>query len=101
MLRASFTPRRWPRPVTREFAGLSAIVVRRACTAHPWPARSSHDGLERAVAQHLARLLSRDALRTSVLRRRASRLMASALTAYERARSVVSTPAPKTPTATL
>ncbi len=87
VLRAAYTPRRWPLAVVREFGPLTAIVVRLICAAEPWPARSSHDGLEHAAAMHLARQLVLDEGRPGVLRREARRLMGRAITAYVRARA--------------
>ena len=87
VLRAVYTPRRWPVAVTREFEDLSAIVVRLACADDPWPARTSHEGLEQAAALHLARLLAIDATRPAELRKKARRLMGGAITAYMRARA--------------
>jgi hypothetical protein len=86
VLRAGYTPRRWPIAVAREFRDLSAIVVRLVCAAYPWPERTGHDGLEQAAALHLARLLAIDAARPAHLRRKARVLRDSALSAYERAR---------------
>jgi hypothetical protein len=87
VLRAVYTPRRWPITVTREFQRLSAIAVRLVCSANPWPERSSHDGLERAAALDLARQIARNAARPAALRKEARRLMGSAITAYVRARA--------------
>ena len=87
VLRAVYTPRRWPRAVTREFGPLSAVVVRLVCAAHPWPERSGHNGLEHAAARHLARQLVRDEGRPGVLRKEARRLMGRAVTAYVRTRA--------------
>ncbi|MGO8998007.1 MAG: hypothetical protein ACLQVI_32195 [Polyangiaceae bacterium] len=90
VLRAAYTPRRWPLTVVREFGPFTAIVVRLICAAEPWPARSSHDGLEHAAARHLARQLVVDdgrAVATRVLRNGARRLMGRAITAYVRART--------------
>jgi hypothetical protein len=87
VLRATYTPRRWPLAVVREFGPLTAIVVRLVCAAHPWPARSSHDGLEHAAAMHMAKQLARDEGRPGVLRKEARRLLGRAITAYVRART--------------
>ena len=87
VLRAVYTPRRWPLAVAREFGPLTAIVVRLFCATHPWPERSSHDGLEHAAARDLARQLVTDEGRPGVLRREARRLMGRAITAYVRARA--------------
>jgi hypothetical protein len=87
VLRAVYTPRRWPIGVVREFGSLSAVAVRIACTEDPWPARSSHDGLEHAAAQELARRLTQETASPAALRKTARRLMGSAITAYVRARA--------------
>ena len=87
VLRAAYTPRRWPVTVTREFQRLSAIAVRLVCSANPWPERSSHDGLERAAALDLARKIAGNKRRPAALRKEARRLMGSAIMAYIRARS--------------
>jgi hypothetical protein len=87
VLRAVYTPRRWPVGVVREFGSLAAVVVRIACTEDPWPARCSHDGLERAAALQLARRLAEETASPAALRKTARRLMGSAITAYVRARA--------------
>ena len=87
VLRAVYTPRRWPLAVVREFGPVTAVVVRLVCAMNPWPERSSHDGLEHAAAMHLARQLARDEGRPGGLRKDARRLMGSAITAYVRARA--------------
>jgi hypothetical protein len=87
VLRAAYTPRRWPSAVTREFEGFTAIAVRLVCSAHPWPERTSHDGLEHAAARHLERLLARDSARPAVLRKTARRLTGNAIEAYVKART--------------
>jgi hypothetical protein len=87
VLRAVFTPRRWPNAVEREFNHLSAIVVRLTCAAHPWPARNNHDGLETAAAHHLAQQLAHDRARPAALRKTARGLMGKAVKAYVYARA--------------
>ena len=87
VLRAVYTPRRWPIAVVREFGSLSAVVVRLVCTENPWPERSSHDGLEHANAMHLARMLAQGTASPGALRKTARRLAGSAITAYVRARA--------------
>jgi hypothetical protein len=86
VLRALYTPRRWPVAVAREFESLAPIVVRLVCATDPWPARSSHDGLEQAAALELARALAGNGARPASLRKQAGRLMAGAVCAYARAR---------------
>lgn len=87
VLRAVYTPRRWPSAVEREFGSLTAIAVRLMCADNPWPARNHHDGLETAAAHHLARELADESARPGLLRRKARRLMGSAIHAYYRARA--------------
>lgn len=87
VLRAVYTPRRWPVVVEHRFQRLTAIAVRLVCAADPWPARTPHDGLETAAAQQLARLLARPSARPALLRREARRLMNRAVSAYSHARS--------------
>jgi hypothetical protein len=87
VLRAVYTPRKWPVAIVQRFRHLSPIAVRLACAASPWPPRSSHDGLERAAALHLARVVARDRGRSDALHKDALRLMRSAITAYVRART--------------
>jgi hypothetical protein len=74
VLRAVFTPRRWPNAVEREFN-------------HPWPARNNHDGLETAAAHHLAQQLAHDRARPAALRKTARGLMGKAVKAYVYARA--------------
>jgi hypothetical protein len=87
VLRAVFTPRRWPNAVTREFAHLSAIAVRLTCAANPWPSRNNHDGLETAAGHYLAHLLAEDRAQPARLKKAAGALMGKAVTAYAYARA--------------
>jgi hypothetical protein len=57
VLRAAYTPRRWPRRIEQSFRALAPIVVRLALARSPWPGQSSKSGLERAVAVQLSRAL--------------------------------------------
>ena len=82
VLRAAFTPRRWPRDVESEFARLAPLVVRLYGTCVPWPGRGSHQGLEEAVALRLAAHLRRGAAQLEPLRLGAERLLDAAMTAY-------------------
>jgi hypothetical protein len=82
VLRAVFTPRRWPREVESQFAHLAPLVVRLYGTCDPWPGRGSHQGLEEAVALRLAAHLSQGAARLEPLRLGAQRLLDAATTAY-------------------
>jgi hypothetical protein len=88
VLRSAYTPRRWPKAVERAWGSLSAIVVRLAFAADPWPQRSGHKGLEEAVALRLAAQLAH-AKRVPVaeLRSRAQSLLGRAVVAYANARS--------------
>jgi hypothetical protein len=87
VLRAAYTPRRWPRSVTRAFAELSPIAVRLAFAGDPWPDRAGRSGLEQAAARRLSAALC-GARRSPAarVRRQASRLLNVALVAYARAR---------------
>lgn len=87
VLRAVYTPRRWPPGVAREFGPLAPIAVRLTCSAHPWPPRSGHAGLEHAAAMHLAGELARAGKQPRALHKEARRLMGRAITAYVDARS--------------
>jgi hypothetical protein len=82
VLRAVFTPRRWPRDVESPFARLAPLVVRLYGTCDPWPGRGSHQGLEEAVAPGLAAHVSRSRARLEPLRLGAQRLLDAAMKAY-------------------
>jgi hypothetical protein len=87
VLRATYTPRRWPRRVEQRFQALVPVVVRLALAEDPWPSRSSRSGLERSVAVRLSRALAR--LKPPSMARlesRARRLFGSAIAAYAVAR---------------
>ena len=89
VLRAAYTPRRWPLAVERTFESVSAIVVRLAFAADPWPQRSGHHGLEEAVALRLSASLA-DPRRVPVakLRSRAEGMLGRAIVAYAGARAL-------------
>jgi hypothetical protein len=88
VLRAAYTPRRWPRAIERVFDVLTPIVVRMAFADDPWPERSAHVGLEEAAATRLSAALM-DPARVRVAHRRAQaqRLLGKAVVAYARARA--------------
>jgi hypothetical protein len=89
VLRSAYTPRRWPLAVERTFESVSAIVVRLAFAADPWPQRSGHHGLEEAVALRLSAALA-DPRRVPVakLRSRAEGMLGRAIVAYAGARAL-------------
>jgi len=89
VLRSAYTPRRWPKAVERAWGSLSAIVVRLAFAADPWPQRTGHKGLEEASALRLAAQLA-DEKRVPIaeLRSRAQGLLGCAVVAYASSRSL-------------
>ncbi len=88
VLRSAYTPRRWPKAVERTWGSLSALVVRLAFAADPWPPRTGHKGLEEAVALRLAAQLAHEKrVPTAELRSRARGLLRRAVVAYAQARS--------------
>jgi len=90
VLRAAYTPRRWPRSVENAFDVLAPIAVRLAFANDPWPARlSAHTGLEEAVAVRLSAAL-RDPAKVKVakIRIQAQRLLGKAVAAYTKARAL-------------
>ena len=89
VLRAVYTPRRWPRNVEAEFQLLAPIVVRLAVASDPWPARSAHAGLEDAAAARLsARLIAGRPIPLARLKTQASRLFGDAVVAYTKVRAL-------------
>jgi hypothetical protein len=91
VLRSAYTPRRWPRAVERAWGSLSAIVVRLAFAADPWPQRSGHKGLEEAAALRLAAQLAEEKrVPVAQLRSQAQGLFGRAVVAYSKARSLES-----------
>jgi hypothetical protein len=90
VLRAAYTPRRWPSRVERAFNVLSPIAVRLAFADDPWPARlSAHTGLEEAVAVRLSAALGDPAkVKVAKLRTQAQRLLGNAVAAYAKARAL-------------
>jgi hypothetical protein len=88
VLRAAYTPRRWPRAVEKAFDVLSPIAVRLAFALDPWPARSGHTGLEEAAALRLsAALLVPGKVKVAKMKARAQALLGDAIGAYATARS--------------
>ena len=88
VLRAAYTPRRWPRAVEKAFDVLSPIAVRLAFALDPWPARSGHTGLEEAAALRLsAALLVPGRVKVAKMKARAQALLGDAIGAYATARS--------------
>ena len=88
VLRAAYTPRRWPRAVEKAFDVLSPIAVRLAFALDPWPARSGHTGLEEAAALRLsAALLVPGRVNVAKMKTRAQALLGDAIGAYATARS--------------
>jgi hypothetical protein len=89
VLRTAYTPRRWPRSIEKAFHVLAPIAVRLAFADDPWPVRSTHAGLEKAVAAHLSASLNRPArAKVARLRHEANRLLRGAVLAYARERSL-------------
>ncbi len=88
VLRAAYTPRRWPRAVKNAFETLAPIVVRLVFADDPWPERSGHTGLEEAVALRLSAALNDSAkVKVARLRTQAQRLLGGAVVAYAKARA--------------
>jgi len=88
VLRAAYTPRRWPRAVESAFDVLAPIAVRLAFAQDPWPARSGHTGLEEAAALRLSTaLLAPGKVNVAKMKARAQALLGDAIAAYATARS--------------
>jgi hypothetical protein len=95
VLRAVFSPRRWPRPVQESFEQLAPLAVRLFSTLDPWPRRHAHQGLEEAAAVQLAaRLQGPESAHVEGLRVQAARLFESARSAYGKQRQLA---APRVP----
>ncbi len=93
VLRAVYTPRRWPKNVEDEFQALAPVVVRLVMASDPWHAKSGHAGLEEATAARLsARLVAARPVPVARLKAQASRLFGAAVTAYTKVR-VLESPA--------
>jgi hypothetical protein len=90
VLRAAYTPRRWPKPVEKAFDVLAPIAVRLAFAEDPWPQRSARAGLEEATANRLSAALVDPAMvKVAQIRAQAQRLLGSAVVAYAKARAEV------------
>ena len=87
VLRAAYTPRRWPRNVEAAFETLAPVVVRLAVASNPWPHKSGHAGLEEAAAVRLsAQLVSAKPLAMAKLKLQAGKLFGAAVVAYANVR---------------
>lgn len=82
ILRAVYTPRSWPRNVSRAWGSLSAIVVRMAFADDPWPPRSGRSGLEQAAGVRLSAAISSKSVSVARLRNQAARLLGGAVVSY-------------------
>jgi len=89
VLRAAYSPRRWPKGLESTFESLAPIVVRLAFAEDPWPERSGHLGLEEAAAWRLSAALQDPAkVKVAHLRAQAQRLLGGAIVAYATARAL-------------
>jgi len=89
VLRAAYTPRRWPDRVTRTWGPLSGLVVRQWLASHAWPPRWGRSGLEEATATQLAAALDeKKGVPVTRLRAQADGLLRSAIVAYAGARAL-------------
>jgi hypothetical protein len=87
VLRAAYTPRRWPRNVEATFESLAPIVVRLAVAKSPWPHKSGHAGLEEAAAVRLSgQLAAAKPLAMAKLKVQAGKLFGEAVVAYRHVR---------------
>jgi hypothetical protein len=102
VLRAAYTPRRWPKRIEQNWGPLSGIVVRLWFAEQPWPARWGRGGLEDAAATELsAALAEKGKVPIGRLRQQADRMLKSAVVAYAKARALAETLGPcATPSAT-
>jgi hypothetical protein len=88
VLRAAYTPRRWPKSVENTFASLAPLVVRLAFAEDPWPARSARAGLEEAAAVRLgAAIVGKARVPVARWRAQAERLLGAAVAAYANERA--------------
>ena len=88
VLRAAFTPRRWPKAVRSEFRSLAGIAVRLLLSEDPWPPRTMRAGLEDASAGRLAAAIAGTIkLPIARIRTRAHKMLGGAVVAYFKARS--------------
>ena len=89
VLRAAYTPRRWPKNVVKVFESLTPLAVRLSFADDPWPERSSRAGLEEAVATRLsAALVFKSSVPIARMRAQAQKLLGRAVLAYAKARSL-------------
>jgi hypothetical protein len=88
VLRAAYTPRRWPSAVEKAFDELAPIAVRLSFAKDPWPAPlSAHTGLEEAAAVRLSAALNDPAkAKVARMRRQAQTLLGKAVVAYAKGR---------------
>jgi hypothetical protein len=94
VLRAVYTPRRWPPNVEATFHPVTPLAVRLAMLKDPWPARTAKQGLEEAAASRLsARLTTRKATEMARLKANAVRVFGAAVVAYTKVR-VLDAPSP-------
>jgi hypothetical protein len=91
VLRATYTPRSWPKNVHKAFDTLSAVAVRLAFADDPWPVRSARAGLEHAAALRLSAALTSGSVSVGKLRSQAQRLLGSAVVAYAGLRALEGT----------
>jgi hypothetical protein len=91
VLRAAYTPRRWPEPIERAFERVAPIAVRLALASDPWPARASRRGLEESAARRLsAAIVAKDPrVRVHRLRAEGERLLGRAVAVYAKGRALV------------
>jgi hypothetical protein len=95
VLRASYSPRRWPHRVEETWGPLSGIVVRLWFVSDPWPPRWGRSGLEEAAATQLSTALAEKRhVPIGRLRQKADRLLKSAVVAYADARALDGTLGP-------
>ena len=90
VLRAAYTPRRWPLLVWHEFQCLSGIAVRLTLGQDLWPARAAKSGLEEGAAMRLAAAIAGTTSKLSLerIKAEASRLLGGAVVAYTNARAL-------------
>jgi hypothetical protein len=88
VLRAVYTPRRWPKVLTEAFATLTPVAVRLSIADDPWPERTAKKGFETAIASRLAtKLLQKGRVPVARMREQARRLFGRAVGAYLKRRS--------------
>ena len=86
VLRAMYTPRRWPKDVQAEFQTLAPVVVRLSMATDPWPAKGAHTGLEEAAATRLSARLLTGKFAAERIKAQAQRLFGDAIVAYTKVR---------------